>query len=146
MCGSSEEVRNHFAKKGRLENKCDHDFRSIDNLEPVFAFHKSFALGSPGTSSHASVLFTLAHIQDEVVQFASERGLTLMRPMWKSWFFSEYSLLMFHYLDYHNAVKLASNYSAQLAHDAYRTGGQDYVDIVSLSARQVMGEIGRAHV
>ena len=63
----------------------------------------------------------------------------MMRPMWHSWFFSEYSLIMFHYLDHHNAIKLASNYSAQLEHDAYESGGQDYVDIVALSARQVIG-------
>ena len=85
------------------------------------------------------MLFTLSHIQEEVVQYASERGLTYMRPLWKSWFYSEYSLIMFHYLDHPNAVRMAANYSGQLEHDAYKSGGQDYVDIVALSARQVIG-------
>lgn len=84
-------------------------------------------------------MFTLAHIQEPVVQFAAERGLTFMRPLWSSWFSSARELLLFHYMDYHNAFKLASNYSAQLAEDAYASGSEDYVDIVALTARQAMG-------
>ena len=84
-------------------------------------------------------MFTIAHIQDQVVQYASARGLTLMRPLCASWFPSVEALLEFHYMDYEKAAGLASNYSAQLAKDAYESGSHDYVDIVALSARQVMG-------
>ena len=84
-------------------------------------------------------MFTIAHVQDPVVQFASARGLTLMRPLWASWFPSVEKLLGFHYLDFHNAAALASNYSTQLAVDAYESGSEDYVDIVALTARQVIG-------
>ena len=110
--------------------------------EPVFAFAKSFSLNSSSASSTPSsdsVMFTIAHIQDPVVQFAAERGLTFMRPLWASWFSSAESLLAFHYLDFHNAAALAGNYSSQLAKDAYASGADDYVDIVALTARQVMG-------
>lgn len=120
----------------------DEDFRGIMEEEPVFAFAKSFSLNSSSVSTTPSsdkVMFTIAHIQDPVVQFASERGLTLMRPLWLSWFSSAESLVAFHYLDFHNAAQLASNYSTQLAKDAYESGAEDYVDIVGLSARQVMG-------
>ena len=84
-------------------------------------------------------MFTIAHIQDPMVQFASARGLTFMRPLWASWFHSVEKLLKFHYLDFHNAAALASNYSTQLAKDAYESGSEDYVDIVALTARQVIG-------
>lgn len=110
--------------------------------EPVFAFAKSFYLNSSYSSSAPSsdsVMFTIAHIQDPVVQFASARGLTFMRPLWASWFHSVESLLAFHYLDFHNASALASNYSTQLAKDAHESGSDTYVDIVALSARQAMG-------
>ena len=110
--------------------------------EPVFAFAKSFNLSSSSTSStpgSASIMFTIAHIQDPVVQFASARGLTFMRPLWASWFFTVEKLLAFHYLDFDKAAALASNYSTQLAKDAYESGSDTYVDIVALSARQVMG-------
>ena len=140
--GTSGLLRPRFARTGTLENAVDEDYRGIMEEEPVFAFAKSFHLNSSSSSSTpsgASVMFTIAHIQDPVVQFASARGLTFMRPLWASWFSSVESLLSFHYMDYHNAARLAANYSEQLAKDAYKSGAEDYVDIVGLSARQVMG-------
>lgn len=117
----------------------DHDFRSIEDREPVFAFAKSFPASSQSSKASKSVTFTLALIQEPVVQYASARGLTQMRPLWHSWFQSVEELLQFHYHDFSNAETLAANYSTQLAKDAYQSGAEDYVDIVSLSARQVMG-------
>lgn len=107
--------------------------------EPVFSFSKEFQLNSTSGATSGSATFTIAHVQDPVVQFASARGLTLMRPLWKSWFATEESLLSFHYADFAHASQLASNYSDQLAIDAYESGAEDYVDIVALSARQVLG-------
>jgi hypothetical protein len=111
--------------------------------EPVFAFSKSFQLSNSSSSrtgkAKDSVMFTIAHIQDPVVQYASARGLTMMRPLWKSWFLNDANVLKYHYLDFHNANKLARNYSDQLAIDAYKSGSDSYVDIVALSARQVLG-------
>jgi hypothetical protein len=62
-----------------------------------------------------------------------------MRPLWKSWFLTDRKLIEYHYLDFHNANTLARNYSDQLAIDAYKSGSDSYVDIVALSARQVLG-------
>ena len=110
--------------------------------EPVFAFAKSFQLNSSSSSSTLaddSVMFSIALIQNPVTQFASARGLTFMRPLWASWFSSVEALLDFHMLDYNTAATLAGNYSAQLAKDAYASGSDDYIDIVALTARQVMG-------
>jgi hypothetical protein len=107
--------------------------------EPVFAFSKYFNLSSKSSTGSASVQFTIAHTQDPVVQYAAARGLTFMRPLWKSWFRTEDELLTFHYFDFASATALASNYSEQLAIDAYKSGADDYVDIVALSARQVLG-------
>lgn len=85
------------------------------------------------------VTFTIAHIQDPVVQFAAARGLTMMKPLWQSWFSSVDNLLSFHYFDFQNASALATSYSKQLEIDAFLSGAEDYVDIVALSARQVLG-------
>lgn len=110
--------------------------------EPVFAFSKSFQLASNASdaiNNTDSVLFTIAHIQDPVTQYASARGLTFMRPLWKTWYPTDEALTTFHYHDFKNAAKLAQNYSNQLAIDAYASGSDSYVDIVALSARQTMG-------
>ncbi|SLM41031.1 Domain of unknown function DUF1793 [Lasallia pustulata] len=140
--GTSALLRQRFSRTGTLQNAVDEDFRSIMDEEPVFAFAKSFNLSYPHaapSSRRDSVLFTIAHVQDPVVQYAAARGLTFMKPLWQSWFGSVEKLLSFHYLDFNNAAKLAGNYSAQLAEDAYESGSHDYVDIVALSARQAMG-------
>ena len=133
-------LRQRFSKTGTLQNQVDREFRGIMQEEPVFAFSKSFKLnGSKSSKQEDSVLFTISLVQDPVVQFASSRGLTLMRPLWASYFETPQKLLVFHYLDYANAAKLAHEYSTQLATDAYKSGADDYVDIVALSARQVLG-------
>lgn len=143
--GTSGLLRNRFSRTGTLQNEMDQKFRGIMDQEPVFAFSKSFKLASNSSSSKKSksisdsVLFTIAHIQDPVTQYASARGLTFMRPLWKTWFPSDDNLTTFHYMDFNNAQKLAQNYSDQLALDAYQSGSDSYVDIVALSARQTMG-------
>jgi len=143
QAGTSAFLRNLFAHNGTLDNAIDNRFRGIMDDEPVFAFSKTLKLASntssQSTTSSDGILFTIAHIQDPVVQFAAERGLTHMRPLWKSWFPTDREVTKFHYLDLHHAAKLASNYSSQLAKDAYQSGSDSYVDIVALSARQVMG-------
>lgn len=141
-CGASSLLRQRFARTGMLQDKVNGSFRGIMDEEPVFAFSKSFKLGnsSPSTASKSgSVLLTIAHIQDPVTQYASARGLTFMRPLWKSWFSEDDKLLQFHYGDFGNAKILAANYSEQLRIDAYESGSTNYVDIVALSARQAMG-------
>ena len=136
--GDAAEVRRRFVRQGSLSNENDRDYRPVSDRQPVFAFAKSFNLSSK-THGSGSVLFTIAHVQDPMAQFASARGLTLMRPLWMSWFPTVKELLAFHYADFASASTLAGNYSQQLAGDAYLSGADDYVDIVTLSARQVMG-------
>ncbi|KAF7590514.1 hypothetical protein BBP40_002702 [Aspergillus hancockii] len=137
--GESLAVRRAFAAEGALRNENDDAFRAVGDREPVFAFSKSFVRSKKAGPVSDSVTFTLALIQDPVVQYASSRGLTLMRPLWRSWFTNVEALLSFHYHDLANAGALASDYSKQLAKDAYQSGADDYVDIVTLTARQVMG-------
>ncbi|KAL9114861.1 MAG: hypothetical protein Q9227_001104 [Pyrenula ochraceoflavens] len=142
-CGESAFVRSRFAHNSTLQNNIDYDFRAVQDREPIFAFSKSFDMRSASVdatqSPTQSIRFTIAHTQDPVAQFASARGLTLMRPLWKSFMSDIGDLLVFHYLDFQNANALAADYSAQLKIDAFESGAEDYVDIVSLSARQVMG-------
>jgi len=139
-CGTSGRLRQQWAKNTTLNNHVDEDFRRIMDREPVFAFSKRFKFDSNSSSvNEDTAVFTIAHLQDKVTQFASARGLTWMRPLWKSYFLSDKALISWHYNDYSNAFALATNYSAQVAHDAYASGSDNYKDIVALSARQVMG-------
>ncbi|KAI0450175.1 DUF1793-domain-containing protein [Xylaria acuta] len=141
--GEARRTRRLFAESGSLKNEIDNSYRGIFEAEPIFAFSKTFKLGKNSTSSarlrHDSIVFTFALTQDPVVQFASARGLTLMRPLWASHFFTAEKMIQYHYEDYDTAVHLARDYADQLARDAYASGSKDYQDIVALSARQVLG-------
>lgn len=139
--GTSSMLRQRFSRTGTLQNLTDGRFRGIMDDEPVFAFAKSFRANETGYSSTTTknVMFTIAHIQNPVVQYAAARGLTYLRPFWLSYMSSPKELLKFHWLDFSDAKELAFNYSAQLALDAYKSEAEDYVDIVAVSARQVMG-------
>lgn len=140
-CGDARRLRQRFSRTGTLQNDIDDKYRSIMDEEPAFAFAKSFKLGDTAstTQNEDSVMFTIAYIQDPIVQYASARGLTYMRPLWQSYFSTESELLTYHYLDFENAANLAQEYSNQLQKDAEAYGGSDYVDVLALSARQVMG-------
>ena len=138
--GHAEELRQRFAKTGTLQDEIDENApRKINDTEPVFAFSKSFKLGNTDGPRRDSVLFTISHVQKEVTQFASAVGLTRMRPLWLHWFQTEEQLIRFHYLDFSHATSLSANYSEQLQIDAHAFGGDSYVDIVALSARQALG-------
>jgi hypothetical protein len=143
QAGTSSVLRQRFSEKGTLKNEIDTSFRPIMDEEPVFAFSKSFKLGPRGSSNATakkdSVTFTFALVQDPVVQFASARGLTYMKPLWASYFSSADQLISYHYDDFNTASTLAWNYSAILAKDAFESGSHDYRDIAALSARQVLG-------
>jgi len=140
--GTSALLRQRFSRTGTLQNIVDENFRAIMDDEPVFAFSKSFELNgtsAAGGKSYDSVLFTIAHIQDPVIQYASSRGMTLMKPLWQAYYPTADTVLDFHYYDFDTASKLAGNYSEQLEIDALKSGSEDYKDILALSARQVMG-------
>ncbi|RAL68748.1 hypothetical protein DID88_007443 [Monilinia fructigena] len=130
QAGTSALLRTAFSRSGTLQNVVDTNFRGIMDEEPVFAFAYSFKLNST---------FNPSLLKDPVIQFASARGLTAMRPLWASYYPHADALLAFHYHDFHKAFNLANNYSDQLAIDALQSGSEDYKDILALSARQVLG-------
>lgn len=137
QAGEIHSVCRQFAKHGHLSNASESSPRKMFDNEPIFAFSKHFDLSHNVTVD--SALFTFSLIQDPVVQYASARGLTQMRPLWASYFFTAEEMLQFHYDDFPTAIKLANDYSAQLAKDAYASGSSEYKDIAELSARQVFG-------
>lgn len=151
--GVSTLLRQHFSAKGQLRNANDDKFRKVMDEEPVFAFSKSFKLGSSSKAANPaswdgqrevgpesdSVMFTFALAQDPVVQYAAARGLTYMRPFWATYFSTAEEMVKYHYKDFDTATSLALNYSRQLDADAYESGSSDYRDIAALSARQVLG-------
>ncbi|KAI9689685.1 MAG: hypothetical protein M1820_010085 [Bogoriella megaspora] len=136
--GPSGLLRRKFSRASRLYRSPLGDLKYGHWMEdkPVFAFSKSFKLSE--SRNKDSVLFTIGLVQKPIIQFASARGLTWMRPLWQSYFPSDESMLWWHYNDFKHANALAQNYTDQLATDSYKSGGESYRDITALSARQIM--------
>jgi hypothetical protein len=143
QAGENANVRRQFAETGKLSGDIDEQFRPVEDRTPVCAFSYAFEPLDPSSSASSVrvAVFSAALLQDPMVQFASARGLTQMRPLWKSYFSNASELLRYHLADYATAFSLAANYSAQLAQDTLASADahQGYVDIVALSARQVFG-------
>ncbi|KAK6514513.1 hypothetical protein TWF281_004711 [Arthrobotrys megalospora] len=137
-------MRRRFAKGSSLRNATDTHFREVMDAEPVFAFSKSFHLsGNDSAPRYESAIFTIAHIQDEVARFASARGITNMRPLWKGFFDDHLDLIHFHYHDYSTASAEADKFNKQLVEHASRAmsgvAAETYTEILLLSTRQVLG-------
>ena len=139
QAGPAAASRIQFAETGRLLDETDENFRAIGDNEPVFAFSKSFPGRNGSEVATPGTVFTFALVQDPVIQFAAARGLTYMRPFWASYIPQSDDMITFHYADYMAASSLARNYSNRLVADALTSASQGYLDIVALSARQVLG-------
>lgn len=137
--GPSDLLRQSFANTNDLSNTTDEEYRRIQDREPAFAFSAALDSGYSKPSEKNSVTFSIGLVQDPVAQFAAARGLTEMRPYWKSHFQQDTDMIYFHYHDFSKASLIASNYSAQLELDARALGPASYPDLVALSARQVLG-------
>lgn len=130
---SARELRTRFATRGFLSNKFDTRYREVMNDEPLFAFAKHHRLSR--NRSSASTLYTLALTHDPIIQFESARGLTHMKPLWKSAFHNDYDMIAFHYNDYANASASGHEYARRVEKHAHETVSSTYSDIVALSAR-----------
>ncbi|KAH0607255.1 uncharacterized protein H6S33_003243 [Morchella sextelata] len=138
--GVSGPLRRRFSRNATLANTYDTGFREVMNEEPVFSFSKHFALSSKKNHTKTdSVLFTVALIQDPVTQFAAARGLTQMRPLWRFQHATDTDMISYHYFDYPNAYAQGKAFADKVTAHARAVEGDTYADIVSISARQVMG-------
>lgn len=129
--GNSADVRLQFAQHGTLKDHTDNRFRPISDAESVFAFSISFNLSGgvcvkmERKPTRDSAVFTLALVQDPVVQFAAACGLTHMQPFWASYFSDAVAMLDWHYADFEIAYQLAQNYSQQLRANAESSISRD---------------------
>ena len=139
QCSTSGPQRRNFATTGTLTNHFDTRWRDVLDDEPAFAFAKRFTLTGANSTGSESALYTIALAQDPIAQFAAARGLTEMKPLWKSYFATDREMLDFHYSDYAAATSISKKFAHGVIADAQEMVSDTYADIVSLAARQVLG-------
>lgn len=133
--GQDTVVRGNFLNSGVLPNTQDTDYRAINSDWPVFAYAN--ALGTVGTAP-VSTLFTIVHAQQNAIYFDGASGDVSVPSLWTSYFGSDLDLVNFFYKDWSNNKGALDH---QIAIDSLAAGGQDYLTITSLSARQAFGAL-----
>ncbi|KAH8596626.1 glutaminase GtaA [Bisporella sp. PMI_857] len=136
--GVDKDVRSTFIIDGYLTNAKDTNFRPVNQNWPVFAFSRD--LGTV-TANPQSTLFTLGLCQDLAIQFSGANGLVKLPSLWRSYFSTDLEALEFHFNDYIEASRLASEFDHNVQADSVAAGGQDYATITSISARQAFGAL-----
>ncbi|RDW82670.1 glutaminase GtaA [Coleophoma cylindrospora] len=145
--GSDDTVRGAFELNGKLANTKDTNFRAINNNFPVFGY--AVDLGTIGKSASGigavdlvSTVFTLGLTQKMAAQFVGQTMTEVQVPsLWTSYFDTELAAVSFFYNDYSIAAGLATKFDSKVASDSLSAGGQDYVTITSLAARQAFGTV-----
>ncbi|OAV97021.1 hypothetical protein PTTG_00108 [Puccinia triticina 1-1 BBBD Race 1] len=140
--GVASQLRSHFVSHGKLNGDQDEDYRKISDQTAGLAY-------SVPLSRHSkSAVFVIGHIRDPYVQSIEnhkgrhrEGKLSEKWGYWRSVFNLTDEAIKFSLKDYPTAVQTADFIDKKIEDDARRVGGEDYVAIASLSARQALGGI-----
>lgn len=131
--GADTDVRTQFVDSGALDNAADSAYRAINDRYPVFGFSDN--IGRVGSSSKSS-LFTIFHAQAEAAQFNTGSGLKAVPSYWLEQHSKNEDALTFFHNDFKDIHDKSVELDTNVSKDAERVGGQDYVTILSLAARQ----------
>ncbi|KAJ5930458.1 hypothetical protein N7466_005951 [Penicillium verhagenii] len=134
--GEDTVVRGQFSSNGTLTNGADTNYRAIQDEWPVFAFASN--LGSV-SSTPVSTLFSLGLTQDEAVQYEGASAYAPLQSLWKAYFDTELDALAFFHGDFSESSSLSDTFDNQVESDSIALGGDDYLALTSLAARQVFG-------
>ena len=81
--GPDREVRDAFARQGKLTNSHDNNYRAISRNWPIFGF--AVDLGSVGWET-VDRLFTINLAQEDAIQYSGATGVRAVPSLWTSYF------------------------------------------------------------
>lgn len=140
--GVASELRKQFVNQGKLNGAQDTDYRVISDRTAGFGF------SAPLTRGDQPLVFAIGHVRDpylqsiEKVSGGDSQGTMIQKwGYWRTKFGETNDAINFFLDDYSNAFQTALVVDKKIEDDAKRLGGDDYVAITSLSARQALGAI-----
>ncbi|KAI9049964.1 hypothetical protein LZ554_006111 [Drepanopeziza brunnea f. sp. 'monogermtubi'] len=133
--GPDVTVRQNFLSNGVLPDTQDTNYRGISSNWPVFAFANY--LGTVGATPVTTV-YTIVHAQKNAIYFNGAAGLAPVPSLWTSYWTTDLSMVEFFYKDWSSVTGAIDH---KIAVDSLAAGGQDYLTITSLSARQAFGSV-----
>jgi hypothetical protein len=139
--GVASALRKEFVSKGKLSGTQDTEFRAISDRTAGFGYSAPLTRGQP-------LVFSIGHVRDPYVQSIEKipggdaQGSMVQKwGYWRSKFSQTSDAISFFLQDYSKAIQAARDIDKKITEDAKRLGGDDYVAIVSLSARQALGAL-----
>ncbi|KAK7047204.1 hypothetical protein VNI00_006870 [Paramarasmius palmivorus] len=132
--GMDGDLRKKFLTDGRLSNTQETKFRAISSNRPTFAL--SVELGRVQTSASSSI-WSIGLVRDPVINYNSPSGPQLHSPYFRTRFEDIRDAIDFFIKDYPNALQRAEELDRKILADA-SVISTEYVDLVSLTARQAM--------
>ncbi|KAA1098240.1 hypothetical protein PGT21_031282 [Puccinia graminis f. sp. tritici] len=139
--GVASALRKEFVSQGKLSGTQDTEFRAISDRTAGFGYSAPLTRGQP-------VVFSIGHVRDPYVQSIEKvpggdaQGTMVQKwGYWRSKFSQTTDAISFFLEDYSKAIQAARDIDKKITEDAKRLGGDDYVAIVSLSARQALGAL-----
>ncbi|PQE08816.1 putative glutaminase protein [Rutstroemia sp. NJR-2017a WRK4] len=133
--GQDVAVRQAFLSNGSLAGTQDTSYRAISDNWPVFAYANN--LGNVG-STPVATLYTIVHSQQRAIYFNGASGLVGVPSLWTSYWSNDLAAVSYFYGDW---ATQNGALDAKIAADSLAAGGQDYLTITSLSARQAFGAV-----
>ncbi len=129
--GEDTVLRSMAAAQGTLDGSIDANMpRAIDAQWPVLGF--SFALGSVGATSSASVSLVLGHARDPAISYLGAN----VSPLWKAYWPTWEAMVADAYDDGPAAAGRATALDARIVSDARAAGGDEYAALCTLALRQ----------
>ena len=110
--GFSGDLRYRFVMQHALLNIVDSFYRPSGKREPAFAYAHDF-----GSTTSASVLYTIGSIQQPIIRYLDACGLTPLDPWWAQCYGDIYQMISYHYNDFAASAALGAAFEAQLKAD-----------------------------
>ncbi|WAQ85622.1 hypothetical protein PtA15_6A250 [Puccinia triticina] len=140
--GTASALRKEFVSQGKLSGTQDTEYRAISDRTAGFGYAVPLARGGQ------PAVFAIGHVRDPYVQSIEKvpggdsQGTMVQKwGYWRSKFSQTSEAINFFLEDYPKAIQSAREIDKTITDDAKRLGGDDYVAIVSLSARQALGSM-----
>ncbi|KAK7744441.1 hypothetical protein SLS53_003325 [Cytospora paraplurivora] len=125
--GYSSDVRYQFVTKKLLNDLVDTNYRGYGSRDPVFAFAHDFG----ASTSSAQVRYTIGSIQQPIIRYLHEGGISSLVPWWEKCYGDIYSLIAFHWNDFQAVSQLGADFEAQLKADVAGYYQDNYATIYS---------------
>jgi len=115
-----------FFRNRTLSNNIATFNTNFGDHTPVFAFAHDF-----GNVTNVSVRYTLGSVQDPIVQYITDNGLTRLTPWWPKCYGDLHSMIRFHWEDFEDVKSIGNDFEMQLQADVNNFYGNNDAPVSS---------------